>query len=193
MTTPTVPMLSPQDMDRLSRLMFQLAHNDKTRPYIAQLVKQVDPQSAKAFADIEVKQELANFRKELADEKLKEQTARVVAAKDTEKRQVIQKYKYNETQIKDLEKIQTHYGLSSWDAAARIYTTFRPPENPELKPPPEALDGSTWDFPTVPGPDGKMLEFKDYIKDPRKHSNKLAYQMITDFKRTRLPHAFQHA
>jgi hypothetical protein len=51
--------------------------------------------------------------------------------------------------------------------------------------------GSTWEFPTVPGRDGKMLEFKDYIRNPRKHSNDIAIQMITDFKRRQLPSAFR--
>ena len=45
----TGPQLSPADMDRLSKLAFNLSHNEKTRKDFAGLVKQVDPNAARAF------------------------------------------------------------------------------------------------------------------------------------------------
>lgn len=189
MTAPKV-QLSPADMDRLSQLMYQLSHNDKTRPVVAQLVAHVDPGSAKAFTDVHMQQQLVAFKQQLDNEKLQERMAGVQHARESQKQAVIRKRGYGAAQVAELEKIQSQYGLTDWIAAADIYATRNPPENPALQPPPEHLDGSTWDFPTVPGPDGKMLAFKDYVQDPRRYSNKTAYQMITEFKRGRLPSAF---
>ena len=191
MTTPAGPKLSPQDMARLSTLMYELAHNEKTRAATARLIAQVDPATAKsAFTDVAQDDKLARFMKQIQDERLHEKAARITEAKDSQKRDVISRHGYSDEQVKELEKIQTQYGFSDWDAAARIYSTYNPPDDPRLTPPPEMRGESTWDFPTVPGPDGKPLAFKDYIQNPRKYSNNTAMQMITDFKRKRLPAAF---
>jgi hypothetical protein len=186
-----VPQLSPQDMDRLSRLAYNLAHNEKTRPYFAQLVKAVDPQTSKAFSDVFLDQKLAQFKQSLDNEKMQEKIAKVSENRDAQKREVIRQRGYNAEQVKALENIQVQYGFTDWKAAADIYAQRNPPDDPRLKPPPEhMMDGASWDFPTVPGADGKMLAFKDYIQDPRKYSRNTAYQMITEFKRGKLPAAF---
>ena len=44
--------LSPQDMDRLSRLMVTMSQRPETRPMLAEMVSKVDPESAKAFGDV---------------------------------------------------------------------------------------------------------------------------------------------
>lgn len=184
--------LSPAEMAELSALAFQIAHSDKpgVRDTFANLVRVVDPTKAPAFKDVFLRQEIGKLRQEIEAGRRKDEVDRVVAKFDAQKETVTRKYGYNNDQVAELDKIRTQYGLADWDAAARIYSTYNPPENPELKPPPEILAESTWDFPTVPGPDGKMLEFKDYIKNPRKFSNNTAMQMITEFKRGRLPSAF---
>ena len=185
------PRLSPQDMDRLSRLMFAISHNPKTRAAAANLVAQVDPQQARAFSDVFLERRLAQFEKKFADERLKEKIDNVVQARESQKKEIITKRGYSENQVKELEKLQEQYGFSDWEAAADIYATRNPPDDPRLQPPPEyAGAGSTWDFPTVPTHEGKMMDFKDYIKDPRKHSNATAYRMIQDFKRGKLSPAF---
>ena len=164
------PRLSPQDMYRLSRLMFQISHNPKTRAATASLVAQVDPQQARAFSDVFLERRLAQFEKKFNDDRLKEKMDGVVQARESQKQEVIKKRGYSENQVKELDKLQEQYGFSDWEAAADIYATRNPPDDPRLQPPPEYTGaGSTWDFPTVPNQDGKMLEFKDYIKDPRKY------------------------
>jgi hypothetical protein len=183
--------LSPMEMAKLADLMVKISHDPKTRPYAAQLVKAVSPDDAKAFHDIETRSMIEGLRREFKAEREKDQIAAVTRARENQKREVIKKYKYTPDQVSRLEAIQAQYGFSDWSAAAKIYQQDNPPDNPDLKPPPQYTDGSSWDFPTVPGPDGKMLEFKDYVKDPRKYSNKTAWSMITDFKRGVLPSAFQ--
>jgi hypothetical protein len=178
------PKLSPQDMDRLSSLYFQLAHNDKTRAGIAQLTRHVDPEAAKAFSDVFLDQRFAAFRKELNDQKLQEQVQRAAGARDAEKQQIIRERGYDENQVKQLEALQTQYGFTSWKAAADIYAYNNPgPGSPNFEPPPpQYLDGSTWEFPTVPGSDGKEMPFKEFIQNPRKAANDHAYRMIHGFK-----------
>jgi hypothetical protein len=182
--------LSPAEMAELSQLAFQIAHNDKTREHFALLVNHVDPAKGKAFADVFMRRELAAFKQTINNERQQEKMTQIVEAQQSKRHEVIAKHKYTPDQVKKVDDICTQYGLSDYDAAARIYSTYNPPEDPSLKPPPEMMAESTWDFPTVPGPDGKMLGFKDYIQNPRKYSNNTAMQMITEFKRGRLPSAF---
>lgn len=187
------PQLSPQEMADLSTLAFRIAHSDKpgVREHFAMLVNAVDPQVAKgAFGDVMIRRELAAFKKTFEDERQQEKMARVLEENENQKKKVLARYGNSEKVASELDQIRTEFGISDWNGAALIYAGRNPPENPDLKPPPDALDGSTWEFPTVPGPDGQMLKFSDYIKDPRKYSNKTAYSMITDFKRGKLPAAF---
>jgi hypothetical protein len=191
MTTPRPPMLSPQDMDRLSRLAFNLSHNEKTRAQFANLVKEVDPSTAGAFKDVFLEQKFDAFTKKFEDERLAERMQKAQHARESQKAEVIKKRGFNDDQVKGVEQVMTHYGLPDWEAAADIYAQRNPPEDPSLKPPPDLLDrGSTWEFPTVPGADGKMMSFDDFRKNPRKASKDAAIQVITEFKRTRLPGAF---
>jgi hypothetical protein len=191
MTAPAV-RLSPAEMAKLSTLAFNIAHNDKTREGFANLVRQVSPGDAKAFGDVFVKQQLAAFKQQIDNDRLKDKLDQANTAREAQRRDIQKTRRFSDAQMGELEKIREHYGLTDWRAAADIYSQRNPPENPALKPPPEVMEGgSTWEFPTVPGRDGKMLEFKDYIRNPRKHSNDIAIQMITDFKRRQLPSAFR--
>lgn len=183
------PQLSPLEMQKLSTLAYNLAHNDKTRAHFAQLVKHVSPGDAKAFGDVFIRQELAAFKKTIDDDRLKDKMEKVGEQREGQKRQIQKSRNYSDTQMSEVQKIYDQFG--DWEAAQAIYAQRNPPENPALKPPPEVSDmGTTWEFPTVPGPDGKMLGFKDYVQNPRKYSNNTAIQMITDFKRGKLPSAF---
>src|SRR5229473_3178419 len=162
MPAPTL-QLSPADMDRLSRLAFNLSHNEKTRKQFAGLVKEVDPNAAKAFGDVFLRDEMETWKKGFEDERLAERMQHVAAARANQKRNVVTKRRLSEDQVKQVDKIMQYYGLPDWEAAADIYAQRNPPPNPELQPPPEILEGgSTWEFPTVPGKDGKMMNFKDF-------------------------------
>ena len=184
--------LSPADMDRLSRLAFNLSHNEKTRAQFAGLVKEVDPNAYKAFGDVAMQQKFDEFTKKFEEDRLAERMQSVARARDNQKRQVITKRKLDEEQVKQVDKIMQHYGLPDWEAAADIYAQRNPPPNPELQPPPEIMHGgSTWEFPTVPGQDGKMLDFKAFKDNMNGATRNAAIQVITEFKRNRLPAAFQ--
>ena len=191
-TPATGLQLSPQEMAKLSNLLVKMSQDAKTRPHLAHLVKHVSPGDANAFQDVFMRQEMAAFKKGIDDERQQEKMARVKEAFDNQKRSVAKKRGFSDEQMGEVAKIQEHYGLSDWDAAADIYAQRNPPEDPTLKPPPEMRHGgSTWEFPTVEGTDHKPVAFKDYIQNPRKYSNDLAFQMIGDFKRGKLPSVFQ--
>jgi hypothetical protein len=190
MTTPLV-RLSPQDMDRLSRLAFNLSHNEKTRAQFANLVKEVDPTTAGAFKDVFLEQKFEAFTKKFEDERLQERMQRAQHFRESQKSEVIKKRGFNDDQVRGVEQVMTHYGVHDWEAAADIYAQRNPPDDPSMKPPPEIEHGgATWEFPTVPGKDGKMLSFDDFRKNPSGASRNAAIQVITEFKRNRLPGAF---
>src|SRR5712671_2401330 len=179
MTQPTI-RLSPADMDRLSRLAFTLSHREDTRRDFAGLVKKADPGAAKAFGDVYLEDKFDAFKKSFEDERLAERMQNVARARDQQKRNVITKRKLSEAQVTEIDKIMQHYSLPDWDAAADIYAQRNPPPNPDLTPPPEILaGGSTWEFPTVPGQDGKMMSFKDFKDNPSAASRNAAIQVIT--------------
>jgi hypothetical protein len=193
MTAPIV-QLSPQDMDRLSRLMLNLSHNEKTRSQVASLVKQIDPNAAKAFGDVLLEEKFNAFTKKFEDERLAERMNGAQQYRARQKNDVIKRRGFSAEQVGEVEKLMTHYGVSDWEAGADIYAQRNPPENPDLRPPPEIEHGgATWEFPTVAGKDGKMLSFDDFRKDPIGASRNAAIKVITEFKRNRLPGSFQRA
>jgi hypothetical protein len=187
------PPLSPQDMQRLSGILFRMSHDEKTRADTARVMARIDPQSAKAFGDVFLNDRLAEFKRQIDTERLQEK------AKEAQSQQRLQRAKlaenYSEDQIVEIEKkVMTPLGLSDYIAASKIYAADNPPVRPELIPPDDiASGGATWDFPTVPGKDGKMLSFEDFAKNPVKASREAAMQVITEFKRNRLPGGFAHA
>jgi hypothetical protein len=185
------PMLSPQEMEKLSRFMFNMSHNEKYRAQVAEAAKEIDPSFTGAFKDVFLEQKFNAFTKKFEDERLSERMQRAQQTRESQKTEVIKKRGFSDDQVKQVETLMTHYGVNDWEAAADIYAQRNPPEDPSLKPPPDLLDrGSTWEFPTVPGADGKMMSFDDFRKNPRKASKDAAIQVITEFKRTRLPGAF---
>jgi hypothetical protein len=193
MTTPNLK-LSPVDMERLSRLALNLSSNEKTRAGFAQLVQQVDPQAGKAFTDVILERKFNEFTKKFENDRLQERMERAQQNRARQKSAIIAKRGFSEDQVRQVETLMTHYGVNDWEAAADIYAQRNPPENPDLKPPPELVHGgATWEFPTVPGEDGKMLSFSDFRKDPKGASMNAAFRVITEFKRNRLPGSFQRA
>lgn len=186
--------LSPADMDRLSKLMMKLSHDPNTRREFAGLVGKVDKEAVKAFADVTIEEKFDAFTKKFEDDRTAEKMQYVAARRAQHKNQVVTKRRLTKEQVEAVDKIAQHYNLGDWEAAADIYATRNPPPRPDLKPPPEIEYGSsTWEFPTVPGADGKMLSFKDFRDNVNKATRDAAIRTITDFKRNRLPQSFQAA
>ena len=185
------PMLSPQEMEKLSRFMFNMSHNPKYRAQVAEAAKELDPSMVGAFTDVSLEQKFNQFTKKFEDERLAERMQYAQRSREHQKNEVIKKRGFSETQVGEVQKLMTHYGVNDWEAAADIYAQRNPQDDPNMKPPPEIEHGgATWEFPTVPGKDGKMLSFDDFRKNPAGASRNAAIQVITEFKRNRLPGAF---
>jgi hypothetical protein len=132
--------------------------------------------------------------KEIRDERLAEKMQAASQMRERQKANVVGKRRLNADQVKQVEAIMTHYGMTDWDAGADIWAQRNPPPNPDLQPPPEILHGgASWTFPTVPGQDGKMMKFDDFRKDMNGATRNAAIQVITEFKRNRLSPAFNRA
>jgi len=188
-TKPT--MLSPQEMEKLSRFMFNMSHNPKYRAKVAEAAKEIDPSFNGAFTDVFLEKKFDDLTKKFEDERLAERMQRAQQTRESQKTEVIKKRGFNDDQVKAVEQVMTHYGVNDWEAAADIYAQRNPPDDPNMKPPPEIEHGgATWEFPTVPGKDGKMMGFDEFRKNPAGASRNAAIQVITEFKRNRLPGAF---
>ena len=185
------PMLSPQEMEKLSRFMFNMSHNPKYRAQVAEAAKELDPSMVGAFTDVSLEQKFNQFTKKFEDDRLAERMQYAQRSREHQKNEVIKKRGFSETQVGEVQKLMTNYGVNDWEAAADIYAQRNPQDDPNLKPPPEIEHGgATWEFPTVPGKDGKMLSFDDFRKNPAGASRNAAIQVITEFKQKRLPGAF---
>jgi hypothetical protein len=173
--------LTPVEMEDLSRQYFELVHDPQTRPYIAKLVKHKFPDRAVHFKDVEHAEEIKKLRGEIEQEK------HLAAGRQAQEKMQAQRTKlferYNEDQVKDIEKVMQRYGGVDYDAAAVLYAHENPSVNPEAGPPPEERSGATFEFPTVSGKDGKPLSFEDFAKNPTAAAQNAAYQVITEFKR----------
>src|SRR5258707_7431881 len=180
-------------MDRLSRFMYNMSHNEKYRHVVAAAAKDLDPSMIGAFKDVSLEQKFNQFTKKFEDERLAERMQRAQQAREYQKSEVIKKRGFNDDQVNGVEQVMTHYGVHDWEAAADIYAQRNPPDDPSMKPPPEIEHGgATWEFPTVEGLDGKMIPFKDFVKDPKGSSRNAAIRTIQGFMRNRaqLPASF---
>jgi len=86
----------------------------------------------------------------------------------------------------------SRYGISDYDAGAVLYSHEHPESDPTMKPPRgRERPDATWSFPTVPGKDGKPMDFKSFASDAKTHSLETAYRMIDEFTNKNLSPAFR--
>ncbi|MBO0863564.1 MAG: hypothetical protein J2P16_00630 [Mycobacterium sp.] len=183
--------LSLEQQADLASLAYELGHNPKTRPYMARLIAEVDPQRARAaFPDVVQAAQFAKLKRDVA-EQLDLSGARAQKAKFDEQRAKL-KERYSEEELTKIGEVMSRFGTPDWEAGAVLYANEHPHADPRLQPPREdERPGATWEFPTVPGRDGKMLDFRTFASDPRRHSLDAAYNIISEFKNSRLSPAFR--
>jgi hypothetical protein len=191
-TPPRPPLLLPQEMERLSTLFHQLAHHKDTRGPLARMVKHVGSPVAAAFTDVTLEDKFAQLNKKLDDRLLQDQ---INAASNAQARQrnTLKEAGRSDEEIANIEKVMSRVGLGDYDAGARLYDSYNPPADPSDHGPDAWNETGVWEFPTLPGADGKPMAFKDFAKDPAKATRAAAYTAIDEFKRSRLPRAFARA
>src|SRR6516164_299024 len=157
----------------LGRLALRLSRNEKTRRPFLKQVKEVAP-----GYQLPGDQQVEDLRAELAEAREKEQAER----KSREVTQRLEKQRaglidgtllagrsFDDATVKEIEeKIMTKYGISDYEAGAKLYLS-------DFKPPPTAKPSATatWTFPDIPGLDA----------DPAKAAREAAHQVIDEFRR----------
>ncbi len=165
--------LDPQTAQALGELMHKLAHNPKSRKAVAKLVKEVDPDRAAAFTDIEIEDKIEALRTDWDNrelERTKDETTRRLA----KQRADLLGKGYTEDQIKEIEeKVMPKYGMSDYEAAAILWSHENPPSRPS--PAEKRHNGTHWEFPM----------FEQYSTDAKKASLDRAYETIDELHSAR--------
>ena len=176
--------LNPQEMDQFSRMFFELTHDEKYRPHMAKLVSHKYPQLAPVFNDVKQEERVRALEAKLEQ---KEQLARaneMQRALDRQREKLIEDGRYTAEQTQEIKQIiDRHGGTLDYNQAAVLYAHEKPPVNYQDGPPEDQRMGSTWEFPTVNGRDGKPIPFADFAKNPNTAAHNAAYQVITEFKK----------
>jgi hypothetical protein len=157
----------------LGKLALRLSRNEKTRRPFLKQVKEVAP-----GYQLPGDQQVADLRAELEERREKDETERrskeVTERLEAQKRGLLDGTlmsgrKFDADTVKEIEeKIMTKYGISDYEAGAKLYLSdFKPP--PNAKPTATA----TWSFPDIPG----------LMDDPAKAAREAAHQVIDEFRR----------
>jgi hypothetical protein len=170
-------------MADLSSVFYELAHDEKLRPYVARLVEHKFPQRAASFADVKQKDEIQKLRNEIAQDKQIAKANEMTRSLNKQRDDLVTSGRYTKEQADEIKKvIDRHGGTLDYNQAAVLYAHENPSADPTSAPP-EYPTGRTWEFPTVHGRDGKPIPFKDFITDPTTAAQNAAYSLITDFKK----------
>jgi hypothetical protein len=156
--------MTQQQAHGILKLAMQMAGNPKTREQFFHTARQADP-SIRLPADVQ----LAQFKRENVRER-QEEKIRTEAEKAQEQQTAARKRlskKYTEEQIVEIEAVAQKYGISDYDAAAKVYGSDLKPAKADSRP----RRSSTWDLP----------EFEKYAKEPARAAQDAAYDLIDRF------------
>lgn len=174
--------LSPAQMADLAGMMDILVRDERTRPYMAHLTSAMFPDRAAAFKDVQADAKIAALEKRINDREYQRQVRAQDNFSERERRKLVEGG-YTDEQTKDIKAVMDRYGMSDWKAGSVLYQhETKPVDVPASRP---TRRTSTWEFPTVEGPDGKQMAFKDFLADPVTAAQNAAYQVIEEFKRAK--------
>jgi hypothetical protein len=160
--------ITPQTLMELGQLAVKLAANPNTRMPFLRQVKKVDP-NYRPPADFQLEEFKQQTRQEREQEKLAAQTAKVNEKLEAQRKKLVDSGKYTEDQIKEIEtKVMTKYGLSDYDAGAKLYSADFAPKRPDDRP----RAGRIWEFPDLPG----------LFENTEKAANDAAYAVIDELR-----------
>jgi len=190
MTQPARPSpgasMNPVEMARLASFTVAAAHNPRTRRAMAQIAGIVDPNYVgKAFVDVRLQDRLDAFERKFNDRDLQAQINDALRSQQAEKKSVVTERGYSDDQIADIERLMTAKNMYSYKDAAVLYDA----EHPRIQPQEEG-PSATWEFPSVIGRDGKMMDFDTFKKNPVAASHNAARRVIDEFRLRSLPRTF---
>jgi len=176
--------LTPQEMADLSNMFFELAHDPKTRPDVAKLVEHKFPDRVASFSDVKQQNEIEKLRQEMAQRDQLAKANEMQRSLERQRDELVSSGRYTSEQTQEMKQIiDRHGGTIDYNQAAVLYAHEKPPVNHMDGPPDDQRMGSTWEFPTVNGRDGKPIPFADFAKNPNTAAHNADYQVITEFKK----------
>lgn len=187
-----MPQLSLEQQADLASLAYELGHNPQTRAGMAQLVSRVNPNRYRAsFPDV-VQEQRFRALEARVNEKIEVNQAQAAKAKLDQQREGL-KSRYSDDDIAKIEKVMDDSGVTSYDDAAVLYAhkTNATDFSHNGPPPQHERPGAHWEFPTVADRQGKPVEFKAFMRDPNKYAIDSAYNIISEFKNSKLSSGFR--
>jgi hypothetical protein len=157
----------------LGRLSLRLSRDAKTRRPFLKQIKEISPNY-----QLPGDQQVEDLRAELEERRAKddaERKGREITERLERQRAglidgtLLSGRKFDDATVKEIEeKVMTKYGISDYEAGAKLYLSdFKPP--PDKKP---TTTGS-WTFPDIPG----------LTEDPAKAARDAAHSIIDEFRR----------
>lgn len=182
--------LTPAETIDLSNLAYTLAHDPQTRAQFAHLVTTKFPDRAGSFSDVALRKEIAQLRQEREQDKMLAESKEFERAQKRQRDDLVKSGRYSPTQVDEIKATMDRNGIVDYNIGAVLYAHETRPAPGNGGPPRDKRPGATWEFGTVPGRDGKMMNFADFVKSPDTAARDAAYQVIDSFARLR-PHASQ--
>lgn len=161
--------LTPEAQAQLAQLSMDMAHNPKTRRKYVELVREIDP--SRRFADVEGDELKESMQAEFAKRDADAERNRILAGQAAARNALTSRYE--EKDILEIESVMTKYGLSDYEAGAKLYAADHKPADPRAE-----LRSQTWEMPKMSADD---------VKNPGKYALNNAYAVIDEI-RGRKPH-----
>jgi hypothetical protein len=175
--------LDPKVAEDLGNLAYELGHDPKTRKAFGKLVREAKPDSlhARAFSDVDIEDKFEAFKKEQADKELKAQQDAYLTQMNQQRQNLLtggldgNGPKYNEEQVKQIEKYMQDHGLTNYDHGRILWANENPPLAPPDNDPPPNMHGDKW---TIP-------DFEKFKDDPDGAARNVAYGVIKELRQKR--------
>lgn len=177
--------LTPAEQIDLSNLAYTLAHDPQTRGMFAQLVTAKFPERAGSFSDVQMRGEIGKLRKEIENDKILQRSKEFERNQRKQRDDLVTSGRYSPTQVDEIKAVMDRNGIVDYNIGAVLYAHETKPVSTMAGPPRDKRPGAVWEFGTVPGQDGKMLSFADFVKNPTAAAYDAAYQTIDSFARFR--------
>lgn len=164
-----MPDVDQATLIELGKLALQVGHNPKTRRQFFQAVKEIAPERYAAQIDQRVEDQLEEIRREREADKLAREQEKVTTRLEAARAALLSRY--SEDDVKKIETdVMQRYGISDYEAAAKLYAADNVPANPRNDPP---KTGATWEMPN----------FEGLVKNPVKAARDMAFSVIDELNR----------
>lgn len=165
-----ISKLDQKTKDELAALAMDLAGNKDTRKTFGKLAQKINPNLGASFRDVEMDE----LREEIDGLKTGKTGSVERKRAEIEARMVEQRAqlgnRYDEASIGEIEKVMQEYGLTDYEAGAKIYAADN---GPGLQRDVSDRSGGSWEMPKYDG----------LFENPIKAARNMAHNVIDEFRR----------